>query len=242
MVINILNGQAIKIKTYGDFSPIPTGLYGVQIADVNIKSRFNRFKGVEEDCLNYHFTILSNGVCEDGTEIRGRFLWHVMSPSLNTKSWLFKLATAVAGRALTKEEMETFDPESLIGKQVNVMLEQAPNKDNTAVFNNIISYSKTLKPLKADFKWSDEDRKQAKESTSAIEQAPVTVVKGQPDPLDINPSMDLDDPFGTGPPKVDMADLDDDEETEEELEAKLAKAKAAKKAKAKNKEAPFPLN
>jgi ABC-type phosphate transport system substrate-binding protein len=57
------------------------------------------------------------------------------------------MAVAVLGRTLTKAEQESFDPESLVNKQVKVMVEQKPSKDGTKVFNNILSFSHADKEM-----------------------------------------------------------------------------------------------
>ena len=54
----MLEGKKLNIKIGGDFEPIPMDKYTVQIADVNLKSQFNKFKGVEEEMLNFQYVIL----------------------------------------------------------------------------------------------------------------------------------------------------------------------------------------
>ena len=67
---------------------------------------------------------------------------------MNEKSWLFKLVTATLGKRLTDEEVAQFSPESLIGLQVDVMVEQVTAKDGSGkIFNNVLSFSKTTKKL-----------------------------------------------------------------------------------------------
>jgi hypothetical protein len=76
---------------------------------------------------------------------RGRYLWKRCRLALNDRSWLGKLAKGVAGRSLTKDEAAAFDPESIVGKQVDVMVEQV-SKDEK-VYVNVVTFSKTLKEL-----------------------------------------------------------------------------------------------
>lgn len=147
------------------------GAYTVQIADVNIKRRFNKFKEEEEDVLNYEFIILTEGTCEDGSKTRGRKLWQAVTPSLNSKSRLFKLARATYGKELSQKELESFDPEDLLGRQVDCMVDQKPSADGSAIYNNILSFAKTAKKLKDDFEWTDADRKKAKDTTVEAEPA-----------------------------------------------------------------------
>jgi hypothetical protein len=146
----MLDGKKIEIKVGGGFAPLAMDKYTLEIVDVSLVTQFNKFKGEEQEMLNYQFQVLDNKQVPDtepAESTRGRFLWKRCSASLNQKSWLGKLATAAYGRDLTKEEMDTFDPESLIGKQVDVMLDQKPSQDGTMIYNNILSFSKCAKKL-----------------------------------------------------------------------------------------------
>ena len=152
----MLNGQKVTIKTGKSFAPLPVNRYTVQIDDVNLVRQFDSFKNEEKDVLNYKFGVLDDkemptqpGVDQDGSEsTRGRFLWKRCSLSMNEKSWLFKLVTATLGKRLTDEEVGDFSPESLIGLQVDVMVDQIAAKDGSGkIFNNVLSFSKTTKKL-----------------------------------------------------------------------------------------------
>jgi hypothetical protein len=110
---------------------------------------------------------------EEGEETtRGRLLWARYTPSLGARSNLGKLVVAVFGRELTKDEMEAFDPESLIGHQVDAMVEQQPSKDGTQVFNNILSVSKNLKALKGIEKTAEKPAVIKQKTTPAVAPAP----------------------------------------------------------------------
>ena len=148
----MLEGKKIKITTSSGFEPVPMDRYQVWIRDVNLVKQFSPWKGEEVEVLNYQFEILDDKPMpakegEKAESTQGRFLWKRCSPSLNPKSWLNKLVNGVIGRDLTKEEAENFDPESLVGKQVMVMVEQTPGKDGTTIFNNIVAFSKPVKDL-----------------------------------------------------------------------------------------------
>lgn len=145
----MLDKTKVKIKVGGDFEPLPNDKYTAQITDVSLVTQVNNFKGIEEDLLNYQFTILDEKQTADGESTRGRLVWQRVSMSLSARSKLGKLATAVVGRELTKEEKESFDPEALIGKQVDIMVVQNPDKnDSSIIYNNVISVNKVLKKLK----------------------------------------------------------------------------------------------
>mgnify|MGYP001610868386 CR=1 FL=1 len=215
----MLGSQKIDIRTGTDFEPVPMDRYTVQIADVNIVKQFNSYQGKEEDVLNYQFVILDDKPMpekDDGSKpgtTRGRFLWRRCRPALNDRSWLGKLAKAAYGRSLTKEEIEGFDPEYLIGRQVDVMVEQAESKkDASMVFNNIVSFAKNVKSL------------------PSVEVKPKTasVVEKQSVPA-IAPKSDEDvDSFVGGLDKERAAtNTEDVEEAEAEAEALNLAAKAA---------------
>ena len=120
----MLNGAKVKISIgEGNFTVIPSDKYTVQITDVNLKTQFNAFKQEEQEILLYEFSVLDNKTMEvDGEDgkkeiesLRGRKLWKRTSLSLNSKSWLYKLASAVLGE-LTKDQKESFNPEEIIDK------------------------------------------------------------------------------------------------------------------------------
>ena len=178
----MLDGVKVKIRVGGDFEPIPMDRYTCQIADVSLVRQFNQFKGEEVEMLNYKFAILDEKPMPekaDGSKAgttRGRFLWKRCSLSMSERSWLMKLAKAAEGRDLSKAEMEAFDPESIVEKQVDVMVEQNPSKDGTTIYNNIVAFSKTLKQLPTV---------EVKASTGAVEKQTVSAVApedGEEDP------------------------------------------------------------
>lgn len=145
----MLDGRKVEISTKEGFSILPADKYTVQIADVNLKTKLKFKSTEEEEVLEYKFQILDdNEMQEEGETTRGRFLWSSVRPSLNSRSNLGKLVRAVMGRELTKEESDSFDPESIVGSQIDVMVEQRQSqKDATVVYNNIISFNKASKKL-----------------------------------------------------------------------------------------------
>lgn len=146
----MLDKSKLKIKTGGDFEPLPIDKYTAQITDINLVTQMNSFKGVEEDLLKFTFTILDDKQTEDGESTRGRLVWYRVTQSLGARAKLGKLAQAVYGRDLTKEEKESFDPEDMIGKQVDLLIDQNPDKnDSSIIYNNITSVSKNVKKLKS---------------------------------------------------------------------------------------------
>jgi hypothetical protein len=142
---NMLNGYKPNIKVGGSYALFEEGQYTLQILDVN--PEMSSYQGVDKPVLNYKFAILDDVKDEDGQDARGRFLWKRCSESMNSKSWLYKLASSTLGKDLTDEEAASFDAESLIGKQVSAFVEQKTKQDNTGKYNNILKFSKVKKQL-----------------------------------------------------------------------------------------------
>lgn len=235
-------GKKADIKVGMDFGTVPPDKYTVQIADVNFKTMFNKFKGVDEERLNFQFVILDDKKYEDDNgetvSTRGKFLWHAISQSLSTRSHLMKLAKAVYGRELTKEELNPdspkfFDPEKIVGMQVDVMVTEEPNKDNTAIFNNIKEYMKSRKEL--------EPYEVSREGQVVVEAETRSALSDEEDPL---PNAPLDkfikdiEEESEDDEEEEGAEEEESEEDEDEVEAlkkQLAEAEAkAKKAKKAN--------
>ncbi len=231
----MLEGKKVKLSTGGNFDPIPMDRYTVQIKDVNLVTQLAFHSTQEEEVLNYQFVILDDKQYEtsegEQASTRGRFLWRRCRLALNQRSWLGKLAKAVIGRDLTKEEIAAFDPESIIGKQVDVMVNQTDSKDGQQTYNNIIEFSKNLKPLKP-FEDGVAEKPAVVKTTKTVV-VPKEAPEESEDPEKFISNLESENKA------VDAADDksgDDEEESPEELELKLklarAKAKAAK-AKAK---------
>jgi len=147
----MLDGRKVQVKVGGDYEPIPMDKYTCQITDVKLVEQ-HKYQSTEmEEVLQYTFQILDEKPISEESEdtTRGRLLFKRMSFNMGgPKSWLNKLATAVFGRELTKAEKEAFDVESIVGKQIDVMTEQQPSKtDNSVIYNNVVVFSKTIKPL-----------------------------------------------------------------------------------------------
>ena len=182
----MLQGQKVEIKVGGNFDPVPMDRYTVQIADVNLVKQFNQFVGKEVDVLNYKFVILDDKPMptkegQEAATTRSRLLWRRCSLALNQKSWLGKLAKAAIGRDMTKEEQENFDPEALVGSQVDVMVEQAESKDGNQIFNNIVAFNKTVKKLEGFVDLPQGEQKVVEKTTvpvNAPTEDPDTFIKG----------------------------------------------------------------
>lgn len=144
--------KPVKISTGGNFSVIPEGIYQVELADINLlENVITSYAPMGKDMLEFKFVILDdNEITAEGSKgetTRGRFLWHRMTPSLNEKSTMFKLVKGLVGRTLTADEIKVFNPESLLGKQCQVVVVQNASKDGTQTFSNIDNYLKATKQL-----------------------------------------------------------------------------------------------
>ena len=140
--------QKLNIKTESNgFDPIPADKYTVEVFDVNMVTQFNKFQGIEQELLNFQFVILEDKKMDNGDSTKGRFLWKRCSQSFNKKAWLRKLVTAALGHEPTEDEQRNFHPHDILGKQVDVMVEQQPSADGSTIYNNIISFAKASKEL-----------------------------------------------------------------------------------------------
>lgn len=143
----MLNGRKITISTGGSFTPLPDGMYTVQVMDVNfLEKHVTSFAPQGKDFLEYKFAVLDEVAVEGGTT-RGRNLWDRMSPSLNEKARMFKFVRAILGAEAMKSLPKNFDPESLVGKQVTVVVENTASKDGMRTFANIANYLPVRSPL-----------------------------------------------------------------------------------------------
>lgn len=222
----MLEGKKVEISTKEGFTALPADKYTVQIVDVNLKTQLKYQSTEEEDVLEYKFQVLDdNPVNGEEATTRGRFLWSKVRLSLNSRSHLGKLAAAVEGRTLTKEEAKAFDPESIVGKQLDVMVEQNPSKkDPNVIFNNVISFNKVVKELEP---LPIEERKtQVVEKTTSAA-VPATAPDAEAEEFANNLEKE-----GADKPTGQTAAEAEAEAAELEAKAAVAKAKAAR-AKAK---------
>lgn len=229
----MLNGQKIEIPLNGGFDPVPMDKYTVQCVDVNLVSQQKFQSTEEEDVLNYKFAILDDKPMEvtneagekvEGTT-RGKYLWKRCRLALGEKAWLRKLLTAALGRTPTKDELKTFDPEFLVGKQVDVMVEQTEKDEK--VYVNIVSFGKAIKPLKP----VDDSEIRKVGQTVQKKTAPAVAPDADAAADDIIQKVKSEQPQAEVATPADTAEEDDPEVLE--LQLKLAKAKAKKAAEAK---------
>ena len=143
-----------------EFEPIPADVYQAQIVDIrdNKKVPYGAPKDAPktEQYLTFEFTILSSNA-------KGRKLFKDVRPVTPVPSdgsfkpsWMYKLASAVAGHPLTYEEGTQFGLEqvnSMIGRQLRLIVNQTPKNAQGKSYNNItevLSIQGEMEPLQAD--------------------------------------------------------------------------------------------
>jgi hypothetical protein len=143
---------------------IPEDVYQTEITDIEYKVEKNVWKEREKDpvkkatmpdekqVITFEFTIIEEGVQY------GRKLWQKMSPikpyppSGTMTSWLYRLASAMAGHPITRAEADKFNSSDINGyihRQVRVTVKHNPSKDGSKTYNNVESFlaAKTELPL-----------------------------------------------------------------------------------------------
>jgi len=139
-----------KIGTGGDFEPIPSGKYTLQVADVDVVT--SAYKGVETDKFKFTFFVLDDvkfTVDEKEQTTRGRKLWSRFSMYLTPRSFLTGFIKVLDPSVLdmSVEAKENYNMDSLIGKQVTSLVDRKPSKDGTTIWNNVTSFEKCEKEL-----------------------------------------------------------------------------------------------
>ena len=141
----MLNGKVVKISVGGEFTLVDEGVYQAEIIDVNLlENVVTSFSPEGKDMLEYKFVIL-------GGQFSGVFMTAKMSPSMNEKSTLYKLTKAALGTVPTDKDLLSFNPELLLGEQVQLVVVQNKSKKpgDDRVFANISNYLKVSSKLPA---------------------------------------------------------------------------------------------
>jgi hypothetical protein len=132
-----------------DWPILPADVYQTEITDIEYKEIDNRWKKEPTDpdkkqVMNFEFTIIEEG------EHYGRKLWQMMAPTKplppkasGKASWIWRIASALAGHALTYEEGEkytTSDVNGFIHRQIRMTVTQSEPKADGKQYNNIESF------------------------------------------------------------------------------------------------------
>ncbi len=171
------SNQIILKKEKTEYPPIPSNIYQVELLDINLEEK-PAYKQPDkiENVYSFQFVLLA-GKDKDGSSLRGRNIWANFVPSYfyigkNGKNNLYKIVEGLIGRELSQEEeanMSTDFINSLIGKQVRILVDNKPNKEGK-VYSRIENYL----PIETDYP-----------SLTAEEKEKATVKKQEPVSNDI---------------------------------------------------------
>lgn len=147
------------------YDNLPEDTYQVEITDIEHSVGPNKFKddGNEYDWLKFTFTVLTDEEFEgdhNGKQSsRGRrqwlpdVKWSMSPPGDYPASKLYRIASAAnGGKVFNKQECNTFDPNTLIGKQLRIVVKEKPGKTQktdddgnlyTPYYNNITDFMNT---------------------------------------------------------------------------------------------------
>lgn len=138
----------LQTPSQKDWPLIDADIYQAEITDIEYKLEPNRFKKQatdpdEKQLMNFEFTIIEDG------PFYGRKLWKKMSPTKplpprgeGQKSWIWRIASALAGHPLTFEEGDRFtsaDINGFIHRQIRMTVSLSEPKDGKQ-YNNIDSF------------------------------------------------------------------------------------------------------
>jgi len=147
----MLDANRPKLQTGGNFEPFPSGKYTLQIADIT--SVIDTYKGVDQDKFKFMFVILTDKKFKnsEGKEetVYGRRVWHKFSTFISAKSYLHKFIQILDPSilAMTKEQKEAYDLNTLFGKQIDALISKDTSKDGESIYNNIQSFEKCEEEL-----------------------------------------------------------------------------------------------
>jgi hypothetical protein len=158
---------------------IPEDVYQTEITNIEYKVEPNRYKQKETDPdevqrMNFEFTII-----EEGPHY-GRKVWQKMAPikpyppyGKGKSTWVYRLASAMEGHPITKEEADGFNSSNINGyihRQVRVTVKHSVPNAQGKQYSNVESFL-TIKqelPLFDENKVPKENRPVAKTSLGAV--------------------------------------------------------------------------
>jgi hypothetical protein len=163
---------------------IPADVYQTEITNIEYKSEPNRWRKTEADpaekqVMTFEFTIIEEG------EFYGRKLWQKMSPvkpyppqQSGKSSWVYRLATAMEGHAITQVEADQYGSSNINGyihRQVRVTVKHSEPK-NGKIYNNVESFLpiKTELPIFDEKKVPTENQPAAKTEPSGLDKLRAT--------------------------------------------------------------------
>lgn len=128
---------------------IPADVYQTEITKIEEKIEPNKFKNYETDPdevkrINFEFTII-----EEGPHY-GRRVWQKMAPvkpypptAKGKETWLYRLASAMAGHSITRGEADKFgvaDVNGYLSKQIRVTVKHSVPNAQGKQYANVDSF------------------------------------------------------------------------------------------------------
>jgi hypothetical protein len=180
----MLTAEQSVVKNEGTgFTPIPEGVYGVEVVDINFKPKEELKPGKFPAKDKYYITL---GILDEG-ELRGKSLVHFVTTAYNAgftggqPSKLYDFVCAVMGEKVD-DKKELVLP-TLIGGQLVIIVKDSPTADGR-VFSNITEVMKKGAKIYAPL--TDAERTAC---MPKIDGVPVENVEVPLDLPDLNPSL-----------------------------------------------------
>ena len=154
---------------------IPADVYQVEITDIEYKEVDNKWKQKTTDPDKKQVMVFEFTIIEEGPHY-GRKMWKQMAPIKpyppdgGKETWVYKLASALAGHAITRGEADKFttsDVNGFIHRQVRMTLSESAPKENGKRYNNIDSFLS----VKSDLPLFDEKKVPNASAPSGYEKA-----------------------------------------------------------------------
>ncbi|MDD4026994.1 MAG: hypothetical protein PHO75_02280 [Candidatus Shapirobacteria bacterium] len=136
-----------KLETGGNFEAFSSGLYTLQIADINTAMESYQNNAPEEK-FKFTFFVLNDNKFKnaEGKEVttKGRKLWKSFSKYVSPKANLFQFIILLDPNFanLSTEEKQNYNLDDLIGKQINALVSKDKSKTTDISYNNIKSFEK----------------------------------------------------------------------------------------------------
>ena len=143
-----------KLETGGNFEAFSSGLYTLQIADINTAMEAYQNNAPEEK-FKFTFLVLNDNKFKsaEGKEVttKGRKLWKSFSKYVSPKANLFQFIILLDPNFanLSTEEKQNYNLDDLIGKQINALVSKDKSKTTDISYNNIKSFEKCETQLPA---------------------------------------------------------------------------------------------
>lgn len=138
-----------------EWSLIPADVYQTEITKIDYKEIDNKWRENESDPLKKQVMEFEFTIIEEGPHY-GRKLWKQMAPikpyppTGGKESWVYRIASAIAGHPITREEADKYTATSIndfFHLQIRVTVSVTAPKDNGKQYNNIDGFLTIKAPL-----------------------------------------------------------------------------------------------